>query len=300
MHFKSLFDMNRNLFTIGFDVDGGHASKSYYDLFASEARQTSLIAIAKGEVSKQHWFKLGRKLVRVEGNTGLVSWTGTMFEYLMPRLLIKSYPNTLIEKTYKFVVKTQIKYGLSKNAPWGISESCYHAFDIALNYQYRAFGVPHLGLKRGLINDLVIAPYATIMALDIEQNECLDNIQKLKELGAEGQFGLYEAVDFTTSRLNEGQRYAIVKSYMVHHQGMSMLAFVNFFKDNIMQTRFHKDPQIKAVDALIQEKFPANVIISKEYREQPLFELRKQANSEEIVIRSYSKPAAAPPAPRRG
>lgn len=294
MQFKSLFDAQRSLFTIGFDVESGHASKSYYDLFASEARQTSLIAIAKGEVSKQHWFKLGRKLVKVEGNTGLVSWTGTMFEYLMPRLLVKSYPNTLIEKTYEFVVKTQIKYGLSKNAPWGISESCYHAFDIALNYQYRAFGVPHLGLKRGLVNDLVIAPYATIIAIDIATKECLDNIQKLKQLGAEGEFGLYEAVDFTDSRLNEGQKCAIVKTYMVHHQGMSMLAFVNFFKANVMQARFHKNPQIKAVDALIQEKFPTNVIISKEYTEQPLFELRKQANSEETVIRSYTDPTAIP------
>jgi len=294
MQFKSLFDVNRNLFTIGFDVEGGHASKSFYDLFASEARQTSLIAIAKGEVSKQHWFKLGRKLVKIDGNTGLVSWTGTMFEYLMPRLLVKSYPNTLVEKTYEFVVKTQIKYGLSKNTPWGISESCYHAFDIALNYQYRAFGVPHLGLKRGLVNDLVIAPYATIMAIDIDPNECINNIQRLKQLGAEGEFGLYEAVDFTDSRLNEGQKCAIVKSYMVHHQGMSMLAFVNLFKDNVMQARFHNNPQIKAVDALIQEKFPSNVIISKEYREQPLFGLRKQATNEETVIRNYSEPAAIP------
>jgi len=294
MRFKSLFDVQRNLFTIGFDVEGGHASKSCYDLFASEARQTSLIAIAKGEVSKQHWFKLGRKLVKVEGNTGLVSWTGTMFEYLMPRLLVKSYPNTLIEKTYEFVVKAQINYGISKNTPWGISESCYHAFDIALNYQYKAFGVPHLGLKRGLVNDLVVAPYATIMAIDIDPNECTNNIQRLKQLGAEGQFGLYEAVDFTDSRLKEGQKCAIVKSYMVHHQGMSMLAFVNFFKDNVMQNRFHKNPQIKSVDALIQEKFPTNVIISKEYREHPLFEMRKQANCEETVIRNYSEPAIIP------
>ena len=294
MHFKSLFDAHRNLFSIGFNVDEGHANKSYYDLFASEARQTSLIAIAKGEVSKQHWFKLGRKLVKVEGNTGLASWTGTMFEYLMPRLLIKSYPNTLIQKTYDFVIKTQIKYGLSKNIPWGISESGYHSFDIALNYQYRAFGVPHLGLKRGLLNDIVIAPYATIMAIDINPSECNSNIQRLKQIGAEGQFGFYEAIDFTDARLDEGQKCAIVKSYMVHHQGMSMLALVNFFKDNVMQTRFHKNPQIKAVDALIQEKSPNNVIISKEYREQPSYGLRKQINNEETVIRNYSEPSIVP------
>lgn len=292
--FKSLFNPRRNLFSIGFDVEEGHSSKSYYDLFASEARQTSLIAIAKGEVSKQHWFKLGRKLVKVDGSKGLVSWTGTMFEYLMPRLLVKSYPNTLIEKTYEFVVNTQIKYGLHRNTPWGISESCYHAFDIALNYQYRAFGVPQLGLKRGLVNDLVIAPYATIMAIDIAPNECTQNIEALKKLGAEGEFGLYEAIDFTSSRLTEGQQCAIVKSYMVHHQGMSMLAFVNFFKNNIMQERFHTIPQIKAIDALIQEKFPTNVNVSKEYREQPMSELRKKTDCDETVIRNYSEPSVIP------
>ncbi len=294
MRFKSLFDESRSLFTIGFNVEEGHPTKSYYDLFASEARQTSLIAIAKGEVSKQHWFKLGRKLVNVGSNTGLVSWTGTMFEYLMPRLLIKCYPNTLIERTYKAVVKAQINYGLSKNTPWGISESCFYAFDIALNYQYRAFGVPSLGLKRGLVNDLVIAPYATIMAMDIEPKQCADNIERLRNLGAEGQFGLYEAVDFTQSRLNIEQRCAIVKSYMVHHQGMSMLAFVNFFKDNIMQKRFHVIPQIKSVDALLQEKYPASVFVSKDCKEQPMFSVRRKADDEEIVIRSYSKTSAIP------
>ncbi len=294
MHFKGLFDSRRNLFTIGYDVEEGHASKSYYDLFASEARQTSLIAIARGEVNKQHWFKLGRKLTRIDGDKGLVSWTGTMFEYLMPRLLIKSYPNTLIDKTYEFVVNTQIKYGQEKDTPWGISESCFHAFDIGLNYQYRAFGVPQLGLKRGLVNDMVVAPYATIMAIDMVPRECFNNIQRLRNLGAEGRFGLYEAVDFTDSRLNEGQKCAVVKSYMVHHQGMSMLAFVNFFKDSVMQERFHKNPRIRAVDALMQEKFPANVVISKEHREQPLFTFRKQVNSEETVIRSFSRLSAVP------
>ncbi len=294
MNFRSLYDPRLNLFTIGFDVEEGHPSKSHYDLFASEVRQTSLVAIAKGEVEKQHWFKLSRKLTRIDGKRGLVSWTGTMFEYLMPRLIIKSYPNTLIEKTYHFVINAQMKYGQSKNTPWGISESCYYAFDIALNYQYRAFGVPYLGLKRGLINDMVIAPYATVMAIDISPLECWNNIERLREFGAEGQFGLYEALDFTYSRLNEGQSNAIVKSYMVHHQGMSMLAFVNFFKDNIMQRRFHSDPRVKAVDSLIQEKFPAHVVISREHREKPLYTFRKQDNAEETVVRSYTKFEAAP------
>jgi cellobiose phosphorylase len=294
MHFIGLYDADRNLFSIGFDVESGQLNKSYYDLFASEARQTSLIAIANGEVSRQHWFKLGRKLVRADGRTGLASWTGTMFEYLMPRLLIKSYPDTLIEKTYKFVVNTQIKYGISKNIPWGISESCFYAFDIALNYQYKAFGAPHLGLKRGLVNDFVIAPYATVMAIDISPEECFNNIQWLKQFGAEGEFGLYEAIDFTEARLNDGHKCEIVKSYMVHHQGMSMLAFVNFFKDNIMQARFHMNPQIKAADGLLQERFPREVIISKEYIEQPSIKSRKQYNCEETVIRSYTKPSVIP------
>ncbi len=289
MNFQSLYDQDRNLFAIGFDVEEGHPSKSHYDLFASEARQTSMVAIAKGEVGKQHWFKLGRKLTRVDNEKGLVSWTGTMFEYLMPRLVIKSYPNTLIEKTYQFVVGTQIKYCKGRNIPWGISESCYYAFDIALNYQYRAFGVPYLGLKRGLINDLVIAPYATVMAIDLAPQDCWENIVRLRQLGAEGRYGMYEALDFTHSRLNEGQECAIVKCYMVHHQGMSMLAFDNFLKDNIMQTRFHAKPEIKAIDSLIQEKFPAYVMISKEHREKPMFTYRKQANIDETVVRRFSK-----------
>lgn len=294
MNFKSLYDPKLNLFTIGFDVEEGHPSKSHYDLFASEARQTSLVAIAKGEVEKQHWFKMSRKLNRLDGEKGLLSWTGTMFEYLMPRLVIKSYPNTLIEKTYQFAVKAQMKYGQSKNIPWGISESCYYAFDIALNYQYRAFGVPYLGLKRGLVNDLVIAPYATVMALDIAPLECWNNIERLRQFGAEGQFGLYEALDFTYSRLSQGQSNAIVRSYMVHHQGMSMLAFVNFFKDNIMQRRFHANPRVKAVDSLLQEKFPAHVVISKEHREKPLHIFRKQDSAEETVIRSYTRLESEP------
>lgn len=289
MEFKYLFDPARNLFTIGFDVEDGHASKSYYDLFASEARQTSLVAIARGEAGRQHWFKLGRKLVRVNGMKGLASWTGTMFEYLMPRLLIKSYSNTIIDKTYEFVVKTQIKYGLANKAPWGISESCYYAFDIGLNYQYRAFGVPHLGLKRGLANDFVAAPYATVMALDIAPQECLENIHRFKEIGAFGNFGLYEAVDFTNSRISKDQSYAVVKCYMVHHQGMSMLALVNFFKNNIMQERFHGNPLIKAVDSLLQEKFPAAAMITKEYREQPVGGMRKNVNHKDTVIREYNK-----------
>lgn len=294
MEFKYLFDPIRNLFAIGFDVEEGHASKSYYDLFASEARQTSLIAIARGEAGRQHWFKLGRKLVRVNGIKGLASWTGTMFEYLMPRLLIKSYSNTLIDKTYEFVVKTQIKYGLANKAPWGISESCYYAFDIGLNYQYRAFGVPQLGLKRGLANDFVAAPYATVMALDIAPRECVENIHRFKELGAMGNFGLYEAVDFTSSRMSKGQSYAVVKSYMVHHQGMSMLALVNFFKNNIMQERFHSNPLIKAVDSLLQEKFPAAAVINKEFREQPVGGTRRNIDHEETVIREYQKLSAYP------
>ncbi len=294
MEFKYLFDPARNLFTIGFDVEDGHASKSYYDLFASEARQTSLIAIARGEAGRQHWFKLGRKLVRVNGIKGLASWTGTMFEYLMPRLLIKSYSNTLIDKTYEFVVKTQIKYGLANKAPWGISESCYYAFDIALNYQYRAFGVPQLGLKRGLANDFVAAPYATVMALDIAPQECVENIHRFREIGAFGNFGLYEAVDFTHSRMGKEQSYAVVKCYMVHHQGMSMLALVNFFKNNIMQERFHHNPLIKSVDSLLQEKFPAAALISKEFREQPVGGVRKNINHEDTVIREYEKLSAYP------
>ncbi|NSW91494.1 MAG: glycosyl transferase [Firmicutes bacterium] len=264
--FSTLYDKKRQLFYIGYDVEKNRFSKAYYDLLASESRQTSFIAIARGEVDKKHWFKLGRRLTMADDCRGLVSWTGTMFEYLMPLLIMANYENTLMDETYRCVVKTQKTYGRKRNIPWGVSESAYYAFDINLNYQYKAFGVPELGLKRGLVNDMVIAPYSTMLALNLDPNGTIENIHRLMEEGLYSNYGLYEAIDYTPSRLTSGQRGAIIKSFMAHHQGMSLLALNNYLNNNILQKRFHKNPSIKAAELLLQERVPYNAILTKGYK----------------------------------
>ena len=201
MDFGHLYDEDRELFSIGYDVENNMLSESHYDLLASEARQASFIAIAKGDVPKRHWFKLGRLLTSVEDKRVLLSWSGTMFEYLMPLLIMKNYSYTLLDETYKGAVKAQRRYAESRRVPWGISESAYNAFDRHMNYQYKAFGVPALGLKRGLVDDLVITPYATILALQVDPLNAIRNIHALMDEGLDGDYGLFEAIDYTSSRV---------------------------------------------------------------------------------------------------
>ncbi|MGE4282671.1 MAG: glucoamylase family protein [Clostridia bacterium] len=288
--FAPLFDKKRQLFSIGYNIEEEQMTKSYYDLLASEARQASYIGIARGEVNQKHWHRLGRNLTLVNGYKGLVSWTGTMFEYLMPLLIMKNYKNTLWDETYRFVIESQKKYGRQRQVPWGTSESGYYAFDIQLNYQYKAFGVPELGLKRGLSNDMVVAPYATVMALMVDPAGAVLNIKELKNGGIEGLYGLYEAIDYTPERLVHGQSSSVVKSYMAHHQGMSLIALVNYLNDNIMQQRFHSDPMIKSVELLLQERIPTRVIMTKEYKEK-IEPFKKIEQVHEEVVRVYKEPA---------
>jgi cyclic beta-1,2-glucan synthetase len=294
MEFKPLFDEKRQLFSIGYNVEEGHLSKSYYDLLASEARQASYIAIARGEVDQRHWFRLGRKLALVEGYKGLISWTGTMFEYLMPPLIMRSFENTLLDETYHFVVRNQKRYGEKRNIPWGVSESGYNAFDISLNYQYKAFGIPQLGLKRGLENDLVIAPYATILALGIDIEGAMQNIARMEQEGLEGDYGFYEAVDYTPSRQQKNRKSSVIRSFMAHHQGMSIVALTNFLFSDIMQERFHADPVIRAAELLLQERVPLGVTFTKEHRE-PFAPPKKTRREDGDVIRTYSIPSIAKP-----
>lgn len=277
-YFLPLFDNKRKLFSIGYNEDEEKLTKSYYDLLASEARQASFIAIARGEIKKNHWFMLDRTLTNVDGYKGLVSWTGTMFEYLMPVLLMRDYANTLLNETYKFVIKSQMDYGRRRHVPWGVSESGFYAFDFRLNYQYKAFGIPSLGLKRGLINDTVVAPYATMLGLMVEPVEAMKNLNCLSNEGMESQYGYYEAIDYTLERLPRGKKNGLVKSYMVHHQGMGFLAMSNVINDNILQDRFHSEPIIKATEILLQEKVPSKVIFAKDYKEkiEPFKELNKE------------------------
>ncbi|WP_231701848.1 GH36-type glycosyl hydrolase domain-containing protein [Crassaminicella thermophila] len=286
--FTQLYDKKRNLFSIGYNVDDEKLTDSYYDLLASEARLISYIAIARKEVPKKHWAKLGRALSIIDGYRGLVSWTGTMFEYLMPPLVMKNYENTLLDETYATVVKAQKRYAQKRNVPWGTSESGYYAFDMNLNYQYKAFGVPDLGLKRGLINDMVISPYSTLLALVFDPKGAIENIKRLISEGVEGLYGFYEAIDYTPERIPFESKKGIIKSFMAHHQGMGLIALNNYLNENIIQNRFHSDPIIKSAEILLQEKVPVRVIITKEYKDpiEPLELLKK----EDIhVVRSYNE-----------
>lgn len=266
--FAPLYNDRRNLFYIGYDLEEKEPTNSYYDLLASEARQTSYIAIARGEIPPKHWFMLGRSLTVVDRYKGLVSWSGTMFEYLMPLLLMGSYKNTLLDETYSFAVKSQIKYGKQRDMPWGSSESAYHALDINLNYQYKAIGVPWLGLKRGLAEDAVVAPYATFLALMVDPGSAYSNIKRMKSEGLEGGFGFYEAADYTPDRLESQAKNIVIKSFMAHHQGMSLMAINNYLNDSPMQQRFAKDPHVKAARLLLQEKVPLNVVFTKDSKEK--------------------------------
>lgn len=265
--FTPLYDERRHLFSIGYSVEDEKLTNSFYDMLASEARLASYIAVARREVPKKHWFKLGRALSLVDGYRGLVSWAGTMFEYMMPVLVMKNYYNTLLDETYATVIWTQKRYGQKRGVPWGTSESGFYAFDRLLNYQYKAFGVPDIGLKRGLIKDMVVSPYSTFLALPFEPGEAMENLKILKTEGLEGDYGFYEAIDYTPERILYGDKKAIVKSYMAHHQGMTFISLSNYLHENIMQKRFHLNPVMEAAETLLQEKIPLRVIITKEYKE---------------------------------
>lgn len=257
MDFGFLFHPQRKVFHIGYNIDTGKLDNSYYDLLASEARIASLLAIAKHDVPQQHWLHLARPLTKTStGEQALLSWSGTMFEYLMPPLIVRSYPETLLHESCRATVSHQIAYGHAKGVPWGISESGFYTFDAAMNYQYRAFGVPGLGFKRGLSEDLVIAPYASLMALPLAPRAVWDNMERLESLKALGRYGFYEAIDFTAAHLGLGQEYAIVRSYMAHHQGMIMLALADYLQGQRMVERFHAEPMIQSVELLLQEQVP--------------------------------------------
>ncbi len=256
MDFTYLFDPARDLFAIGFNVTERRRDNSFYDLLASEARLCSYVAIALGQVPQDHWFTMGRLLVAARGTPILASWSGSMFEYLMPLLVMPCYENTLLDHTCKAAVAQQIKYGHLRGVPWGISESGYNRIDAQFNYQYRAFGVPGLGLKRGLGEDLVIAPYASAMALMVAPLEACANLQRLAADGRTGSYGFYEAVDYTPTRLPPDKASVPIRSFMVHHQGMSLLALVNLLRGAPMPRRFMACPMLKAADLLLQERVP--------------------------------------------
>ncbi|MCG6881461.1 MAG: cyclic beta 1-2 glucan synthetase [Deltaproteobacteria bacterium] len=256
MEYDFLFDKARHLLTIGYNVLERRRDSSYYDLLASEARFATFVGISQGKLPQESWFSLGRLLTSAGGKPILLSWSGSMFEYLMPLLVMPTYEGTLLEQTYQAAVERQIQYGRSRGMPWGISESGYLAIDIHRNYQYRAFGVPGLGLKRGLSEDSVIAPYASALALMVRPEAACMNLQRLAAEGLAGKYGLYEAIDYTPSRLPHGQSSAVVRSFMAHHQGMSLLALAYLLLGRPMQKRFDSDPLFRATTLLLQERIP--------------------------------------------
>jgi cyclic beta-1,2-glucan synthetase len=256
MRYDLLFDKSRRLLAIGYNVDALKRDESCYDLLASEARLASFVAIAQGSLKQEHWFALGRMLTIAGGELALLSWGGTMFEYLMPQLIMPSYQSSLLDQTYRAIVRRQIEYGDQRRLPWGISESGYNLTDVNQIYQYRAFGVPGLGFKRGLIEDLVIAPYASALALIVEPAEACTNMQRMAAEGYVGRYGFYEAIDYTPSRLSPNETHATVQSFMAHHQGMSLLSLAYVLLDRPMQRRFMANPIFQAADLLLQERVP--------------------------------------------
>ena len=256
MDFEFLYDTSRGLLAIGYDVGERRRDPACYDLLASEARLASFLLVAQGQVPQKHWFALGRLLTSHGGDVSLISWSGSMFEYLMPQLIMPSFANTLLDQTNKTAVLRQIEYGKQRSVPWGISESCYNATDVYQVYQYRAFGVPGLGFKRGLADDLVIAPYASALALMVMPREACRNLQSLASKGFVGAYGFFEAIDYTPSRVPRGKSQAIVRSFMAHHQGMSLLAFEHVLLNQPMQRRFMSDPLVRATELLLQERVP--------------------------------------------
>lgn len=287
MDFSMLYDNKMGLFSIGYDVESNKLNQSYYDLMASEARIASYVAIAKGDIPKLNWKNLGRQLINMGGRKALVSWSGTMFEYLMPLIILKNYDGSIWNETYYGVVKEQKKHGFKNSIPWGVSESGYFYFDRSMIYQYKAFGIPKAGLKIGLENELVIAPYSTVMALMVDPKGALANLDRLYSLGANGRYGLYEAIDYNKERVTKGKGFSIVKSFMIHHQGMSLMSLTNILNNNIFRERFHKDSRVESCELLLQEKYCNKATFSREkvdtvkLLEKPL---------EDIIIRSYNTP----------
>jgi len=261
MDFSFLYDEGRALFTIGFNAEHARKDLSFYDLLASEARLLSFLAVARGEVPQKHWFSLGRSLTTSAGGKALVSWSGTMFEYLMPFIVMRDFPTTILGRTGRAIVGAQIHYAKRQKVPWGISESAYSGVDFEKTYQYHAFGVPGLGLKRGLSEDLVISPYSTFLALSFAPSigSATENLRYLEREGARGRYGFFEAVDYTRSRHLRTEGKHVVQSFFAHHQGMSLISVNNVLNDDIMCERFHAQPLIKSAELLLHERFPDRV-----------------------------------------
>jgi len=300
MNFRFLFDPQRQILSIGYrlaDADGpGRLDASYYDLLASESRLTSFIGIAKDDLPETHWFHLGRLITGVDGMPTLLSWSATLFEYLMPLLFMKSFPETLLNQTCRMAVRRQIEYAIDRGVPWGISECAYNLVDRHGNYQYKAFGIPGLGLKRGLGDELVVAPYATALAVGIEPTEAVRNLRRLAGEGLEGAYGYYESIDYAHGKTEEPEsdrkreslpRGTVVRTFMAHHQGMTLVSLANALLGDPMVKRFHADPRVQATELLLQERVPRSVPI---VQPRPVEESRVAGPLPALAVRRFRSP----------
>lgn len=285
--FSHLYNKQQRIFSIGFNIEENKLTNSYYDLLASEARQASLVAIAKKDVPAKHWNSLSRTLTTLGKYKGLISWSGTSFEYLMPNINIPKYEGSLLDESCKFMIMSQMEYAKKLQIPWGISEAAFNLKDLHSNYQYKAFGIPWLGLKRGLADEMVVAPYGSVLAITDYPKEVYQNLKNLESYGMYGKYGFYESIDFTPERLEKGTQSSIVKTYMAHHQGLILLSINNLFNNNILQKRFIKNPEINAVNVLLQERMPETAIITKENKEK--VEKLKYVDYEDYIKDTYKK-----------
>ena len=285
--FSLLYSKDHELFSIGYNIEENKLTDSYYDLLASEARQASFVAIAKKDVPVKHWNSLSRTLTILGKYKGLISWSGTSFEYLMPNINMPKYEGSLLDESCKFMILSQIKYAKELNIPWGISEAAFNLKDLQGNYQYKAFGVPWLGLKRGLADEMVVSSYGGMLAIFDEPKKVFNNVERLKQFGIEGKYGLYESIDFTPERLEKGKTGVPVKTFMAHHQALILLSINNLFNNNIFQNRFMKNPEIEGTSILLQETMPEKAIITKENKEK--IEKPKYKDYEDYIQETYTK-----------
>lgn len=294
MDFAFLRNPASKLLSVGYRVSESVLDDSHYDLLASEARLASFVGIAKGDLPASHWFRLGRSMTPIGTEAALISWSGSMFEYLMPLLVMESPPESVLDGTYRAVVQRQIAYGRERQVPWGISESAYAARDVHLTYQYRAFGIPGLGFERGLSQDLVVAPYATMLAAMVQPSEAIENLQRLAGKGALGAYGFYESLDFTPSRRPESGAAVLVEAYMAHHQAMSLLAMTNVVFDGFFRSLFHSEPSVQAAELLLHERIPRDVEVARP-RVDEVGRAARPLEDVEGVTRTVDSPHTAVP-----
>ena len=268
-NFRVLYSEEQRLFSIGYNIEENKLTDSYYDLLASEARQASLVAIAKKDVPVKHWNNLSRTMTVLRKYKGLISWSGTAFEYLMPNINIPRYEGSLLDESCRFLIMNQIEYSKKLGIPWGISEAAFNLKDLHSNYQYKAFGIPWLGLKRGLADEMVASTYGSVLAITDVPEKVIENLEVLEKQGMYKKYGFYESIDYTPERVSKGKQSETVKTYMAHHQGLILLSINNLFNDYIFQKRFMKNPEIEAVSILLQERMPETFIITKENKEKP-------------------------------